>query len=128
MVVLDTHALLWWSLDPEKLSARANEVCREMEREGGYVSAISVWEIGIKIKRKNLEIGTSLEDYAERLKRLDCLEILPVDTDIWVENMQLPWEHRDPADRTIVATARLRSLPILTKDTLIRDIYPETLW
>lgn len=128
MVVLDTHALLWWSLDPERLSPTARDVCRSMEKSGGYISSISIWEIGIKVKRGKLEIGTTLTDYVNRLQLLDCLSIVPVDAVIWVENITLPWEHRDPADRTIVATAKSLGLPILTKDAIIASFYNRIIW
>ncbi len=42
MIVLDTHALLWWTLDPEKYSKKAAKVCAEIEKEGAYVSSISI--------------------------------------------------------------------------------------
>jgi len=43
VIVLDTHALLWWALDPEKLSLQATELLATMEREGRFASAISIW-------------------------------------------------------------------------------------
>jgi PIN domain nuclease of toxin-antitoxin system len=56
--VLDTCALIWWSLDPEKLSPQAKLSCEEMEQEkNGLVASISLWEIAIKIKNKKLDLG-----------------------------------------------------------------------
>ena len=92
------------------------------------VSAISLWEIGIKIKRGNLELGIELSDYVRRLRSLKGLEIIPVDVEHWLGNLNLPWEHRDPADRTIVATAQLHDLPLVSKDKAIRAYYPKTIW
>lgn len=51
-----------------------------------------------------------------------------MDTAIWLQNLLLPWEHRDPADRTIVATAMLQGLPLLPKNRIIAGYYPDTLW
>jgi PIN domain nuclease of toxin-antitoxin system len=62
------------------------------------------------------------------LENLHWLTIVPVDTAIWLQNLSLPWEHRDPADRTIVATAMLRGLPLLSKDRTIAGFFPDTLW
>jgi PIN domain nuclease of toxin-antitoxin system len=45
-----------------------------------------------------------------------------------MENSSWDWDHRDPADRTIVATVKLRNIPIITKDPLIRNFYPKTIW
>lgn len=120
-VLLDSHTLLWWTLDPKRLSPNARKICRGFENEAGLVSAISVWELGIKIKRGKLDIGMPIETYADRLARLKDLEILPVTTAIWLKNLELNWDHRDPADRTIVATALIHDAALLTRDTVIRD-------
>ena len=128
MVLLDTCALLWWTLEPESLSRRAKEACDGIILDGGFVSSISIWEAGNKARRGALDLGTNLEDYIARLKRLASLEIIAVDEDIWVKNLSLQWDHRDPADRTIVATALLRDLPIVTKDGTIGRFYPNVIW
>jgi len=106
MIVLDTHALLWWTLDPAQLSERARRACDAIPHTGGIVSAILLWEIGIKVKRGQLDLGIELNDYVSRLRHLQGLEIVAVDIEHWMANLELPWSHRDPADRTIVATAQ----------------------
>ena len=116
---MDTHALLWWTLDPEKLSKKAASICLEIEQRGGYLSSISIWELGIKIRNRKLDIGMPIRDYAEKLKRLGCLEIVPVDEMVWIRSLELDWNHRDPADRVIVATGLTLGLPLLTKDDII---------
>jgi len=128
MVLLDTCALLWWTLDPEKLSSRAKEACDNIKIGSAIISCISIWELGIKIKRNKLEINISLEEYVKRLKQLGTLEIIPVDETIWLKNLALDWPHRDPADRTIVATAQLKNLSIITKDKFISEYYPHIIW
>lgn len=121
VIVLDTHALLWWALDPDQLSERAVQTIARMERHGGFASSISIWELGIKVQRKKLELGLSIDKLAHRIERHSVIELLPVDTAIWLRSLALPWDHRDPADRVIVATALLHGLPILTKDEAIRS-------
>jgi len=128
MIILDTCALLWWTIDPVNLSVRAKEVCGKIKDEGAFISSITIWEIGIKMKKKILDIGVNIEGYVARLKKLGTVEIIPVDEDIWIRNISLPWDHRDPADRTIVATAGMKGLPIVTKDKVIKDFYPEVIW
>jgi PIN domain nuclease of toxin-antitoxin system len=118
MILLDTHVLLWWSLDPGKLSERAAEACGSIPKTGGMASSISLWEIGLKVKR-GLELGMTTTGYAARLKIVAGFEILPVDEEMWLKNLELPWEHRDPADRTIVATALLKKIPLVTCDQAI---------
>jgi PIN domain nuclease of toxin-antitoxin system len=126
MVVLDTSALLYWTLDVAQLSQDARRSIDQAERI--VVSSISIWEIGLKVKRGRLEIPLSISEYADRLQQLDRLEILPVDVRTWLENLDLPWEHRDPADRTIVALAKRLDCPLVSSDRLIADYYQGTVW
>jgi PIN domain nuclease of toxin-antitoxin system len=91
-----------------------------MERQGGFASAISIWEIGIKAKRRKLELPITIDELARRIAQGGVVELVPVDTSIWLRSIALPWAHSDPADRVIVATALLRNVPLLTKDSLIR--------
>ena len=128
LVLLDTCALLWWTLDPERLSEEALKVCDTIPQEGAFISSVSVWEIGIKIKKGALEIGDTLSGYVNRLRALGSLEIIPVDEKIWIQNVLFDWQHKDPVDRTIVATAMLRDLPVMTKDRIILDYYSKTIW
>jgi PIN domain nuclease of toxin-antitoxin system len=128
MILLDTCALLWWTLEPERLSPAATDACRSVGVDGIIVSSISIWEIGIKVRKGALNIPVTLSDYVERLKKIDGLELVPVDETIWLKNIELEWGHRDPADRTIVATAMLRDTAIITKDRIIHSYYPSTIW
>lgn len=129
MIVLDTHALLWWALDPDRLSVVARDRLREMEKSGGFASSISIWELGVKVRNGRLDMGISVEELARRLERGGVVELVPVDTTVWLKSLALEWAHRDPADRVIVATALLRGVPLLTKDDAIRSYAGiTTLW
>lgn len=128
VIVLDTHVLLWWALDPAQLSATASDIVVRMERERGYASAISIWELGTKVKRGKLELPISVFELARRIEQ-SAVELVPVDTEIWLASIELAWEHRDPADRVIVATAVSKNVPLLTKDDTIRSAgLVETIW
>jgi PIN domain nuclease of toxin-antitoxin system len=126
MVVLDTSALLFWTLDPAQLSSNANKAIEQAERI--YVSSISVWEIALKVKYKKLVIPIPMNEYAHQIQQLERLEVLSVDIQTWLDNLGLPWEHRDPADRTIVALATRLNCPLITSDRIIADYYKGTIW
>ena len=128
MILLDTCALLWWTVEPEALSFNARKAADRFPREGCAISSITIWEIGIKIKKKKIDIKLTLDEYVKRVIRINYLTIIPVDEHIWVRNIMLDWEHRDPADRTNVATALLHDLPIMTKDGLIGSYYSRIIW
>ena len=89
------------------------------------ISSISIWEIGIKIKKGKLDIKMSLNEYVKKIKKISNFEIVPINENIWIESLKLEWQHNDPADRVIVATAKLREIPIFTKDRIISDFYPD---
>lgn len=105
MVVLDTHALLWWALDPDRLSPAAAACLRDMDRDGGFASAISIWELGIKIQRGKLDLGIPLEEFTRRVENSAIVELLPVTTATWLRSLELTWHHRDPADRRAYRSA-----------------------
>ncbi len=125
--VLDTCTLLWWTLDPGKLSSLAAEHCRNIDMSGACVASVSIWEIGIKIKKSKLDIGMPIKSFVALLARVK-IEQVPIDTELWLESLELDWEHRDPADRLIVTLAKQRNLPIITADRSIRDYYPSVIW
>ena len=116
MILLDTHALLWWALDPDRLSDTAAATLEVMEEQGGYASSISIWELGIKVERGQLELPVSVDELARRIERGGVVELVPVDMTTWLRTLSLDWSHRDPADRVIVATALMKEVPVLTKD------------
>jgi PIN domain nuclease of toxin-antitoxin system len=128
MILLDTCALVWWTLDPRMLSQRAVRACNRIIETGACVSSISFWELGIKVNKGKLHLGISLKDYVSRIKALNTVQIIAVDEQIWLANLSLDWSHNDPVDRTIVATAKMRGLPILTKDKLISRYYRKVVW
>ncbi len=128
MILLDTCALLWWTLQPSRLSEPARTACGTIGDTGAVISSISMWEIGIKMKKGTLSLPLSLNEYVKRVKKVENVEIVPVDETIWIKNIEFDWSHRDPADRTIVATAMLRDIPIVTKDTIISSFYQNIIW
>jgi len=128
-VVLDTCALIWWSLDQSKLSQTAIKACKEMEKnKNGLIPSISIWEIAIKIKNQKLDLGVNFNEYVGCLKKSDVINIVPIDEDIWLESVKLEWEHRDPSDRVVVALANINQAPIITADTEIRKFYSNVIW
>jgi PIN domain nuclease of toxin-antitoxin system len=126
VIVLDTVALFYWTIDPVKLSTSARKTIDKAERL--IISSISVWEIAQKVKKSRLEIRPGIEEYVAGLYRLERLEILSVDSETWLNSVLLDWPHRDPADRVIVATATRLNCPLVTSDRVISDFYTATIW
>lgn len=128
-VVLDTCALIWWSLDPDKLSQTAKDACIEMEKaKNGLVPSICIWEIAIKIKNNKLDLGVDLDKYVAALKKSDVATIVPINEDVWLKSVSLDWSHRDLADRVVVALAEIEQAPIMTSDRKIISFYSQVIW
>jgi len=127
-LLLDTSALLYWTLSPERLSRAAQSAIDEAARTGIAASAISLWEIGLKAQRGTLRLGIAFDEYVSRLQRVHNLAFIAVDTKIWLRVLGLPWDHRDPADRVIVATAEVLDTTLVTSDGAIRDYFARSIW
>lgn len=116
-VLLDTNALLWLVTAPEKVSPAAREVLSESTTDVA-VSAASAWEIAIKTRLGRLDGDPLLSAWSDILADMSATEI-PIDAGDAILAGRLPWDHRDPFDRVIVAQAARRNLTIATSDAQI---------
>jgi PIN domain nuclease of toxin-antitoxin system len=114
-LLLDTHALLWVLLAPERIPPATLAQVRDSRTEL-VVSAASAWEIATKHRLGKLAGASALLlSYPGHLQRLRAGE-LPI-TGVHALNAgALPWEHRDPFDRMIVAQAMAEAIPVVTAD------------
>lgn len=120
--LLDTHALVWAVDAPEKLPLKCRRILLDGTQHPLGLSAISLWEIAHKAAAGKLQLSQPLASWLAAAARPPFVEILPLDDRVAVESAQLPGSfHRDPADRIIVATARVHGLAVMTKDAAIRD-------
>ena len=126
MVVLDTSTLLFWTLAPQRLSGPARSAIDNASEL--LVNSISLWEIGVKAAKGKLELPLPVREYSDKLAAVDRVQILDVDLQTWLLNIELDWDHRDPADRTIVATAIMRDCPLVSSDSKILEFYPNAIW
>ncbi len=132
MILLDTHALVWWVADPGKIPPKAR---RRLEgavsdKEPVLASSISIWEIAMLVARKRLELTIPLADWLGAVEALPSLGFVPVDNRIAARAVSLEgFPHRDPADRMIVATAIGLGATLITGDARVRGYDPvQSLW
>lgn len=131
MIVLDTHAWVWFVSNPELLSKRAKEsLDAAVEDNALLISSISAWEVALLVARKRLTLRLELSDWIAKSEMLPFVKFIPVDNSVAVKSVNLPQPlHSDPADRIIIATAISWGVPLVTKDEKILD-YPhvQTIW
>lgn len=114
--LLDTHAFLWFVNDDSMLSVMAKKLIEDPENVI-YLSIASIWEIAIKISLGKLEMPSPFTDFIyEQLNEnnFTLLEIKIEHTEIVAT---LPFHHRDPFDRLIIAQSLGENLPIIGRDT-----------
>jgi PIN domain nuclease of toxin-antitoxin system len=118
-LLLDTHIWLWSVSSPKRLSAR---VARELVSPANqlWLSPVSVWELQLLHRKKRVELdGVDLEDWVRRtLENLQINEAT-LTIDVALEVSKLNLMHGDPADRFLVASAKVFGLTLVTADERI---------
>lgn len=131
MILLDTHTLVWWLLKSPSLSKKALAIIdQEIGKNKILVSSISIWEISLLVQKKRFPLTTPLEEWLQKLQVFPELQFIPIDNTIAYQSTMLPGSfHSDPADRFIVATARILGAQLITKDAKIRKYkHVQTIW
>ena len=123
-LLLDTQIFIWWDSEPERLSPRLLAFCEDPDNTL-VLSVASVWEMQIKIQLGKLDLDRPLAVIIEEHWQEDLLELLPVELPHVLALEQLPFHHKDPFDRVIIAQAITEHLTILSVDSLF-DHYPVT--
>jgi PIN domain nuclease of toxin-antitoxin system len=131
VIVLDTHVLVWWLAQGDRLSARASRAISANARSGTLLaSAISLFEISSLVRRNRLELRPDTSRWFAALRLLPELRVESVSADVcWRAGglgVVLPG---DPADRIIVATAQEIGAKLVTADARLRESgVVETIW
>ncbi len=125
--LLDTHVLLWWLTDSDRLTRRAREVIAARETEL-YWSAASSWELAIKTALGRLELPGPPRSVIPKVIRDQALRPLEVTHAHALAVAELPWHHRDPFDRLLVAQAGLENLGVLTADPVFAEYGAQVVW
>ena len=131
MIVLDTHALVWWLADPAKLSAAARRaVLASAAEKEVAASTASVLEIATLVRRQRLILSVPFEEWLSDVRQLSELQLLPISVEIAARAGSFGSEvHGDPIDRLIVATALEFKSPLVTADSNIRSLPAvRTIW
>jgi PIN domain nuclease of toxin-antitoxin system len=126
-ILLDTHALLWSLGDPESLSPKAADTFLNPENNL-FFSAASYWEICLKISIGKLSLDHHWEKTIDREMSRNGIQWLNLEKAHFIGMINLPWIHRDPFDRLLVAQAVCEHLTILTADENIRRYNIKTVW
>ena len=113
--LLDTHTLLWFLQGDKKLSDKARRLI-DNPRNEKFLSIVSLWEIAIKVSLGKLVLEKPFERLFPEQLYFNRIKVLDITVDSLIELTALPFHHRDPFDRLIIAQALVKDLPIIGAD------------
>jgi PIN domain nuclease of toxin-antitoxin system len=125
--LLDTQALLWLSIDDPGLTRKVKTIFCDPDNEI-FLSMASLWEMAIKISLRKLFLTQSLEDFTQNQIINNDIKFLKIEPSHIYSLGNLPFHHRDPFDRLIIAQAIEENLPIIGSDRIFDKYRIERVW
>ena len=121
--LLDTHIVLWF-LNGERLPEKIKELIQSGEN---FVSVVSLWEVAIKMNLNKYTFNGGFQAFRELVKK-NGFNILPIRDEYMAKLFDLPFIHRDPFDRLLVATTIVENMTIITADENIQKYDVSWIW
>jgi PIN domain nuclease of toxin-antitoxin system len=125
--LIDTSAFLWSISDSDKLSDNARQVIADLENEL-FISVASLWEIAIKTSLGKLELLLPFDRLIPEQLEQNAINVLPIEVHHLSRIIGLPFHHRDPFDRLIIAQSLAEQLPGITKDAAFSQYPTQLIW
>lgn len=126
-ILLDTHSFLWFIAGDARISTTARALVADGDNEA-LLSIASLWEIAIKLSLGKLTLTEPFETLIPGQLALNAISVLPIEFTDVVEVGKLPFHHRDPFDRLLVAQAVTRNLPVVSRDRALDSYAIRRLW
>jgi PIN domain nuclease of toxin-antitoxin system len=123
-LLLDTHALIWFLEGDTQLSSTAKSEISNPDNTC-FISQATLWEIAIKLSIGKLEMKNSYQNLPKLIWE-NGIEILTIEFEHFEYIINLPFHHKDPFDRIIIAQSLVEKMPIVSIDGVFKD-YPVTL-
>jgi len=124
-LLLDTHTLIWFFAGDSQLSTNAR-ILIEDEDNNKLVSIASIWEMAIKESKGHLNLSLPLHEYIAQKLSLEDFNLLNINLDHLSQIVTMPFYHKDPFDRLLIAQAIMEGIPLLSKDSAF-DAYSKNL-
>ncbi|MBI3650689.1 MAG: type II toxin-antitoxin system VapC family toxin [Acidobacteria bacterium] len=126
-LLLDTHTFIWWADAPEKLSDTARQALED-EHNRLLLSLVSIWEIQIKVQLGKMKLHLPLKDLVESQEQANDLAILSVTKEHIFALDHLPFHHKDPFDRLLIAQGVIEKTAIVSADTKLSIYAVNLIW
>ena len=126
-ILLDTHTFLWMIFGDERLNETVRTQIGSPQNEV-LLSVATLWEIAIKTSLGKLELTIPFEKIIEEQLDMYAFQVLPISFTALVAVSTMPFHHRDPFDRLLVAQAIVEDVPIITRDSVFSSYPVKVLW
>ena len=126
-LLLDTHAFLWWVEGAPQLSKKARSAIASPDNEC-LLSLVSCWEMAIKLSLGKLALAKDIGRFVPEQLAANAFQPLGIDPRHVFRVAALPFHHRDPFDRLLVAQALEEDLPIVSRDRVFRTYGVARVW
>ena len=126
-LLLDTHTFLWFIEGSLNLSDGARNLIEDQANQR-FLSVASLWEMSIKVSIGKLELGMTFTELVKREVYGNAIELLEIQPEHLDELAKLPFHHKDPFDRLMIAQSLAEGIPIVTKDAAFRSYPVSLLW
>lgn len=114
-LLLDTHIWIWSLLEPPRLTPRVTRTLEATNTEL-WLSPISLWELGILVDKRRIELSSNLDAWIDDALRVAPMREAPLTPRVVRALRAISTPHRDPADRFLAATAAALDLSLVTAD------------
>ena len=126
-LLLDTHTLLWFIGGSSRLSSTARTLIEDTENDK-FVSIVRVWEIAIKVSVGRMSLSSPFDILFPHQLQINGFELWPVKVGHASVVASLPFHHRDPFDRLLIAQSIVEDFAIVTTDSEFADYPVKLLW
>ncbi len=126
-LLIDTHVFLWWVTDAPELTAKARKVIAD-DTSQCYLSLASCWELAIKSSLGKLQLTSPIERFIPEQLAANGFNLLNIDFRHVARVEGLPFHHRDPFDRLLIAQAQVEKLTLVSADPVLSDYGVRRIW
>jgi PIN domain nuclease of toxin-antitoxin system len=126
-LILDTHSFLYFIEGNPKLSVKARALIEDLNNEK-LISKASLWEMAIKVSIGKLTLADSFDDLIPKQIALNGFDLLNIEMEHVCVVASLPFHHRDPFDRLLIAQSMAEQFPIVSNDSKFDDYQIQRLW
>jgi PIN domain nuclease of toxin-antitoxin system len=126
-LLLDTHTFIWWAIQKASLSTTALAAMQNTQNQL-MLSIASLWEMQLKTQLGKLHFNLPLSQLIEDQQRVNGLQLLPIKPNHIYALGQLPYHHKDPFDRLLIAQAPTENLPMVSADPAFTAYSAQIIW